>query len=100
MSIPGSFKIANRRGYEHLLHPALRSARRAQRIIDSLRVELSNEGGSLRVRRILSEPVEVFRLEFERPELGYQRTTLLDRECLEELMETDGLRHRIGDPEP
>ena len=50
------------------------------------------------MRRILSEPVEVFRLEFERPELGYQRTTLLDRDCLEELMETDGLRHRIEDP--
>jgi hypothetical protein len=98
VKISGSYKIASRRSFEQNLHPALRSARRAQRILDSLRVDLSVEGGSLRVRRILSEPVEVFRLEFERPELGYQRTTLLDRDCLEELMETDGLRHRIEDP--
>ena len=82
------------------LHPALRGARRAQRILDSLRVELAGEGacGAVRVRRILSEPVEVFRLEFERPELSYQRVTLLDRDCLEELLETDGVRDR-GRPE-
>ena len=99
MKVPGSYKFASRaRSYERGLHPALRGARRAQRILDSLRVELAGEDpcGEVRVRRILAEPVEVFRLEFERPELSYQRVTLLDRDCLEELLETDGVRERLG----
>jgi hypothetical protein len=98
MKVPGSYKIGSRgRSYERTLHPALRSARRAQRILDSLRLELAGEGccEHVRVRRILSEPVEVFRLELERPDLAYQRVTLLDRDCLEELLETDGVRERI-----
>ena len=53
----------------------------------------------MRVRRILSEPVEVFRLELERPELSYQRVTLLDRDCLEELLELDGVRERLAPAE-
>ena len=71
-----------------------------QRILDSLRLELAGEGGCARSACAAScrEPVEVFRLEFERPELSYQRVTLLDRDCLEELLETDGVRHRIEDP--
>jgi hypothetical protein len=95
---PGSYKIASRgRRFEQSLHPALRSARRAQRILDSLRLELAGEEpcDRVRVRRILSEPVEVFRLELERPDLAYQRVTLLDRDCLEELLETDGVRERL-----
>lgn len=98
MKVPGSYKIGRRgRSYERTLHPALQSARRAQRILDSLRLELAGVDGCqhVRVRRILSEPVEVFRLELERPELAYQRVTLLDRDCLEELLETDGLRDRL-----
>ena len=100
--MPGAYKLASRsRSFEGQLHPALRSARRVQRILDSLRLELAGEGGcgSVRVRRILSEPVEVFRLELERPELSYQRVTLLDRECLEELLELDGVRERLAPAE-
>jgi hypothetical protein len=99
----GSYKVASRsRSYEAQLHPALRSARRVQRILDSLRLELAGDDGAarVRVRRILSEPVEVFRLEFERPELSYQRVTLLDRDCLEELLETDGVRERLSYADP
>jgi hypothetical protein len=98
MKVPGSYKIGRgARSYERTLHPALRAARRAQRILDSLRLELAGEGSCerVRLRRILSEPVEVFRLELERPDLAYQRVTLLDRDCLEELLETDGVRERI-----
>lgn len=98
MKIAGTYKLASRsRSYEAQLHPALRSARRVQRILDSLRLELAGEGGcaAVRVRRILSEPVEVFRLELERPELSYQRVTLLDRDCLEELLEHDDVRERL-----
>jgi len=98
MKLPGSYKIASRgRSFEQTLHPALRSARRAQRILDSLRLELAGEAScsEVRVRRILSEPVEVFRLELQRPELSYQRVTLLDRDTLEELLEIDGVRERL-----
>ena len=100
--MPGAYKLASRsRSFEGQQHPALRSARRVQRILDSLRLELAGEGGcgSVRVRRILSEPVEVFRLELERPELSYQRVTLLDRDCLEELLELDGVRERLAPAE-
>ena len=103
VKMAGSYKVASRnRSYEAQLHPALRSARRVQRILDSLRLELAGDDGSarVRVRRILSEPVEVFRLEFERPELSYQRVTLLDRDCLEELLETDGVRERLTSADP
>jgi hypothetical protein len=41
---------------------------------------------------IFSSPREVFRLEIEVPELGYQRTTLLDRDALDELLATDDVR--------
>jgi hypothetical protein len=103
VKIPGTYKLAGRsRSYEAQLHPALRAARRVQRILDSLRHELAGEGGcgQVRVRRILSEPVEVFRLELERPELSYQRVTLLDRDCLEELLELDGVRERLVPADP
>jgi hypothetical protein len=99
MKVPGSYRIGRRgRSFERTLHPALQGARRVQRILDSLRLDLAGEAACerVRVRRILSEPVEVFRLELERPELAYQRVTLLDRDCLEELLETDGIRDRLG----
>jgi hypothetical protein len=93
----GNYKIANRQGaLEELLHPALRGERRIQRILESLRSEIAEGGAqSLRIRRILSSPREIFRLEIELPELGYQRTTLLDRETLEELLAADELKHLL-----
>ncbi len=61
------------------------------------------EGGSadqVRIRRVFSNPREIFRLELEMPELGYQRTTLLDRDALEELLAWDDVRalvrHRLS----
>jgi hypothetical protein len=54
----------------------------------------------VRVRRILSEPRELFRLEIEIPEQGYQRTTLLDRDALEELLEFEEVRERVGELPP
>ncbi len=91
----GSYKIANRqRAFEEVLHPALRGELRIQRILDSLRSEIADGGAqSLRIRRILSGPREIFRLEIELPELGYQRTTLLDRDTLDELLAADELEH-------
>jgi len=93
MRPPGSYKIASRnRAIDALRIPELRSAERARRILDSLRDQILEGGDGLRIRRIFSSPREVFRLEIDVPEMGYQRTTLLDREALDELLATDDVR--------
>ena len=99
MTIRGSYKFPSRSGaLDGYLDPALRCARRVERILDSLRAQITADDGSrtVRVRRILSEPRELFRLEIEIPEQGYQRTTLLDRDALEELLEVEEVRERVG----
>ncbi|MFQ5415573.1 MAG: hypothetical protein ACE5FL_00855 [Myxococcota bacterium] len=91
--IPGAPGIA----YDPLTDPVLGSAPRLQRILISLRNEIIEGGGgvNIRVRQIFREPREIFRLELELPELGYQRTTLLDRDALEELLESDAVREIV-----
>lgn len=92
----GMFKITNRPGsLEALLEPHSRRARRIERIVESLRSEIIEGNGGVRIRRIFENPREVFRLELELPELGYQRTTLLDREALEALLEAEDVRARV-----
>jgi hypothetical protein len=49
----------------------------------------------VRARRGFDTPREIFRLEIESPGLGYQRTTLLDRDALEELLAIDAVRSRL-----
>jgi hypothetical protein len=81
-----------------LLDPTGRDGR-AQRILDSLRTEIldtANEG-SVRIRRVLKSPREIYRLELEVPDLGYQRVTLLDRDALEDLLATDDVRSLVRD---
>jgi hypothetical protein len=70
---------------------------RTQRIVDSLRLEILSGGDdqNLRVRRIFEAPRAIYRIELENPELNYQRTTLLDGDALEDLLETDGVRDRL-----
>ena len=46
-----------------------------------------DEGGRAHVRQILRGPVELYRIELERPEMSYQRTTIVDRATLELLLE-------------
>ena len=93
MRPPGSYKIGSRnRAFDATLIPALRSAERARRILDSLRSQILEGSDGLRIRRIFTSPREVFRLEIDVPEMGYQRTTLLDREALDELLATDDVR--------
>jgi hypothetical protein len=95
MKPPGAYKISARpRAFEAMLQPSTRSARRLRRIVDSLRSEIV-EGGEVRIRRVIKDPREVFRLEIEMPELGYQRITLLDREALELLLEADDVLARV-----
>jgi hypothetical protein len=110
----GTYKLARRRSanrpalrptpgtpglaYDPLMDPVLGGgAPRLQRILSSLRNEIIEGGGAanIRVRQIFREPREIFRLELELPELGYQRITLLDRDALEELLESDAVREII-----
>ena len=91
----GSYKISNRsRSIEQHLDAGVRSARRISRIVESLRREImeSGDGKTLRIRRVLRDPREIFRLEIALPELGYQRTTLLDRETLDALLASKEIR--------
>ena len=95
MKPPGSFKIANRRS--RLDGVVGCGELRAQRIVDSLRVQIA-EGGPgqrLRIRQVFRQPREIYRLELDLPELGFQRTTLLDREALEELLAADEVREKV-----
>ena len=84
-------------GVGELLERCERSELRVQRILDSLRSEILEGGGgrNLRIRQVFARPREIYRLEFELPELGYQRTTFLDREALETLLDTDEVREVV-----
>lgn len=84
-------------GADQLLSRLARSDYRTSRILASLRNEiLEGAGGcNLRIRQVFESPREVYRLELELPEFGYQRTTFLEREALEELLEADGVREVV-----
>lgn len=97
MRPPGNYKIASRaRAFESDLPPEVRAEGRVQRLLDSLRAQILAGSDGVRIRRVFSTPREVYRLEIEVPELGYQRTTLLDRDALEELLATDDVRDAVG----
>jgi len=92
----GLYKISNRpRSVDATLDPVSRRERRVERIVESLRAEIIEGNGGVRIRRIFENPRELFRLELELPELGYQRTTLLDREALDALLAADDVRSRV-----
>jgi len=113
MKPSGTYKIAHRRrgsrvefprplaprevDLDSLLEPIVGGGRKLQRILDSLRREIvtGGDGRNVRIRQIFREPREIYRLELELPELGYQRTTLLDGEALDELLEADDVRQII-----
>ena len=50
------------------------------------------------IRQIFSTPREIFRVELEVPEMKYQRTTLIDRDALEELLEVEEICALVRDP--
>ena len=86
--IPGSFKLANqRRAYPAYDDPwsLVGGGARVHKIIASIQSDIG-EGGTCRVRQILKNPRELYRLELERPDMAYERTTILDRHALEELL--------------
>lgn len=75
---------------------------RCERIIESLRLQILAGGPDqcLRIRQIFASPREIFRVEIREPELSYHRTTLLDRDALEELLETEEVRERVTTGHP
>src|SRR5262245_40225239 len=92
----GSFRIARRfPALQASEDPFLRRSRRIARLLDSLRLEIQDGTTTVRARRVFETPREIFRLEIASPDLGYQRTTLLDRDALEELLEVDAVRSRL-----
>ena len=81
------------------MDPLTLSGDRSDRIVDSLRAQILelDVGQSLRIRQIFKDPREIYRVEIDRPDQGYQRTTLLDRDALEDLLATDDVRERVLD---
>lgn len=99
MKPPGTYRLIGRarRAGRSSGGPHAMAATRADRIVDSLRVQILEEEGdhALRIRQIFETPREIYRIEIERPEYRYQRTTLLDRDALEDLLATDDVRDRF-----
>lgn len=104
--VPGAYKISNRRSFaggelDAFPNPLARSELRTQRILESLRNDILAGGvENLRIRQVFQQPREIFRLELEVPDLGYQRTLLLDRDALEELLEVDEVRAVLSSSAP
>lgn len=99
MQPPGTFKLHSRRRSvepDYLDPLAFRNSR-AQRIVDSLREQILEGGENLRIRRVFAEPREIYRIELDLPILKYQRTTLLDGDALEELLEFEEVRSRVAE---
>jgi hypothetical protein len=94
---PGSFRIRHGRRAYPFLSPGARRAHRIRRILDSIQEDLE-QGGTASVRQILRDPVELYRIELELPDLAYQRTTILDRKTLTTLLEStpeEAIRERF-----
>ena len=104
MRPPGTFKLLgrarqNERGGTDTMDPMALCADRSDRIVDSLRMQILEgaEDQSLRIRQIFQDPKEIYRVEIDSPDQNYQRTTLLDRDALEDLLATDDVRERVED---
>jgi hypothetical protein len=83
-------------GADDFLARLARSEQRSRRILDSLRSEIVEGGGQLRIRQVFDTPREIYRIELELPDMGYLRTTLLDREALEALLEEAEVQQAVA----
>ena len=98
MRPPGSYKLLGRtRRAAAEMEPAALCDDRSDRIVDSLRQQIleSDVEQCLRIRQVFVQPREIFRVEIDRPGQAYSRTTLLDRDALEDLLATDDVRSRV-----
>ena len=74
---------------------------RVRRTLDSLREQISQaQATNLRIRQIFQNPREIFRVDLDLPDLHCQRTTLLDRDALEDLLETKAVRDALDRTQP
>ena len=81
---PGNFRwIRGVRTFE--LDPERLRVQRIRSIIRSIQRDLE-DGGRAHVRQIMKGP-ELYRIELERPDWSYNRTTILDRETLTAFLE-------------
>ena len=98
----GTFKILRnaKRHAPDPMDPIALCGDQSERIVNSLRDQILEGDGeqSLRIRQIFDDPKEVYRVEIQRPHQAYQRTTLLDRDALEDLLATADIRARVLDP--
>jgi hypothetical protein len=60
--------------------------RRLRRILSSIQRDV-DEGGTARVRQITGGPRELYRVEVERPDMSYLRTTVMEADALALLLE-------------
>lgn len=88
VDVPGRFKIRNQRGAFAPVRDPLDTpaGRRVRRILSSIRRDV-DEGSRVRIRQILRSPRELYRIELELPEMSYERTTIVDADTLETLIE-------------
>ncbi len=85
--MPGRFRLSNQPpGLRAGIDPWGEGQRRVRAILHSIQQDVF-EGATARVRQILSSPHELYRVEVEREEWSYLRTTILDRDALEALIE-------------
>jgi len=84
--IPGRFRLANQPRGVDVVDPWVGTDRRVRAILTSIQRDLF-DGGTARVRQILVSPREFYRVEVEREDMSYMRTTILDRDALEALLE-------------
>lgn len=101
MRPPGTFKLLGqaRRNSPSAMDPLVLCDDRSDRIVNSLRTQIleGEPDQSLRIRQIFDDPKEIYRIEIECPDRSFQRTTLLDRDALEDLLATDDIRDRVLD---
>jgi hypothetical protein len=83
---PGNYRFANALRAFDAADPRASAERRVRRILASIQKDV-DEGGTARVRQILRSPQELYRIEVERPDMSYLRTTVLGREALTALLE-------------
>lgn len=94
MQQPGTFRI-HRPKARGTFDPLDFADTRSQKLVDSLCAEIM-EGENLRIRRVFEQPRAIYRIEIDKPDMKYQRTTLLDEETLEELLEIEPVRSRVA----
>ncbi len=95
----GAYKLSHRgRGPEAAYFGQLgHGFDRCQRIVDSLRDQILAGGPDqyLRIRQVFAGTREIYRVEIQEPGLHYRRTTLLDHDALEELLQSAEVRQRV-----